>query len=364
MGTTQFRRSTAQSLDALTGQSGRTFRGFSLYLVLVYSVLFGLGFDSKLGAEEWASEDAMESELVNSMLSDFADYVAERDQPIKKDSLSQVGAGDPRPGTDIDDLFRNDPVDRPALPSTGGIFDPGAGYGGGFGSGGFSTISARQGAPYLLAMESLYQTLNFYGVKHYLEKTPTSVDFRIVESKSGYFTKLNRLDVAFALREFSRYFTAHLCNDASIDNFYKALSQVPAEEIGMRFKYDMAWALLGNFLPRQPNSTYIIGTKWAALGKIINSSKTFSANTNEGKELQKWTGLISDMMNLLQGLNTMMCFVDIRTKPKDEIRKRIVIKKILEMEKNLNAIYAPMKQMIEDAKKMGAAEQLSYIRQE
>jgi len=333
-------------------------RTAAVYSIFIYSIVGSFG-QATLRAEQLVSEDAMEAEMVNSTLSDFADYVSEREA----NDRDQRGP-EPRPGTDLDDLYGRDPVDRPALPSNGGIFDPGAGSTGGSYGGGYSSYSARQGAPYLIAMESLYQTLKFYGVKHYLEKTPTSVDFKVIESKSGYFTKLNRLDVAFALREFARYFTAHLCNDPSIDNFYKALSQVPSEEIGLRFKYDMAWTLLGNFLPKQPNSVYVIGTKWSALGKIINSSKTFSATTNEGKELQKWSGLISDVMNLLQGLNSMMCFVDTRTKPKDEIRKRIVVTKNLGMEKNLNAIYDPMRQMIEDAKKLGAAEQLSYIRQD
>jgi hypothetical protein len=215
-----------------------------------------------------------------------------------------------------------------------------------------------------MAMEALYQTLNFYGVKHYLERTPASVDFKIIESKSGFFTKLNRLDVAFGLREFSRFFAAHLCNDPSMDNFYKALSQVPTEEIGLRFKYDMAWALMGNLLPRQPNSAYVVGTRWAALGKIINGSKTFGASTNEGKELQRWGGIITDVIGLLSGLNSLMCFVDIRPKAKEEIRKRIVVTKLLDMERDLNSHYGPLKQLIDDAAKIGAAEQLDYIRSE
>jgi hypothetical protein len=320
-----------------------------------------------LRAETLIQEDSLEREEVDFLITSFDHYVKKREAFATQEAVAQgreaFDPPTPRPGTDLDDLYGEDPVNRPSLPGST-PFDPGPGgsYGGGFGTG--IGLNSRQGAAYLIAMESMYQTLNFYGVKHYLEKTPASVDFKIIESKSGYFTKLNRLDVAFGLREFARYLTAHLCNDPSIDNFYKALSQVPAEEIGLRFKYDMAWALMGNFLPRQPNSTYVIGTRWSALGKIINTSKTFGANTNEGKELQKWGGIISDIVGLLGSLNSLMCFVDIRPKPKEEIRKRIVLTKLLNMERDLNAHYGPLKQLIDDAKKLGAAEQLNYIRAE
>lgn len=341
---------------------GRTLRRSRAYLrTILGASVFLFSISAHVVGALAEDLDSMASAAVDQVLLDYADFLDGQNAGESFVLSEQVDPPLPRPGTDIDDLYGEEPVNRPPLPTDPGSFNPGIPPG--YGYGGYNpTLSSRQGATYLIGMKSLYQTLNFYGVTHYIERTSLGVEFKIIESKSGYFKNLNRLDVAFALREFSRYLTAHLCNDPSVDNLYKVFSQVSDEEIGLRFKYDMAWALMGNFLPRQPNATYLIGTRWAAFGKLINSSKSLGTNSNEGKELQRWTLLLSDVMGLLQTLNSLMCFVDIRPKPKDEIRKKIVVTKLLDMDRDLNNIYEPLRQLVDDARAMGASSQLEYVR--
>jgi len=196
--------------------------------------------------------------------------------------------------------------------------------------------AARHGASFIVALEVLYQTLNFYGVKHHLERSGNNIQFKIIESKRGYFQHLDRISVTFALQEFSRYLNAHMCNTPTVENYYRVFSQVPAEEIGLRFKFDMAWALLGNHLPREPNKAFTIGTRWAALGNILNNSTTLRSQVDDKDELNRWANMITDIINVLQHLNRLMCFIDVRPKPKDEIVKRIVINKILGFDRDLS----------------------------
>lgn len=227
-------------------------------------------------------------------------------------------------------------------------------------------MSTKNGASEKLAIEVLFQTLNFYGVSHVVEKKGTQVNFQVIQSKYGYFTNLTKLDVAYAIREFARFFTAYLCGQANMQNFYKAFAQVPAEEIGLRFKYDMAWALLGNSLPKEPNQVQSLGTKWKALQQILATTsalKTGESASAQGKELRSWAGAISDVVNILGRLNKLMCFVDIRPNPKDELKKRVVVGKILEMEKKVNERYNQYKDLLDQVQKEAKAAQLNAVRQ-
>jgi hypothetical protein len=165
-----------------------------------------------------------------------------------------------------DDTTIPDPF--PTDPSQPGGIDPNFDWGSLDPSG--SLVARKNGSAERLGAYVLLQTLKFYGVKHYYKKDGARTDFKIIESKNGYFKSLTKLDVAYAIREFGRFITAHLCGQATPENFYRLFSQIP--QVGMRFKYDMAWALLGNNLPKEPNAIYRMGTRWTALNKIITDS--------------------------------------------------------------------------------------------
>jgi hypothetical protein len=256
---------------------------------------------------------------------------------------------DPRTGNPIDTDFPVDPIDQP--------YDPVNNYG-------YLTygVSTRNGSAERLALEVLFQTLSYYGVAHIAEKKGAQIEFKILKSKFGYWNNLTKLDIAFAIREFSRYITAHLCGMTTMENFYRAFAQVPIEEIGLRFKYDFAWALMGNSLPKEPNQMMMISTKWKALQQILTASATFQSSKIEAKELKTWATSISDVVNILGRLNKLMCYVDIRPNPRDEIRKRIVVTKFLEMERRLNEHYSDYKEIIDAAQKSGRTSQLNALR--
>jgi hypothetical protein len=257
-----------------------------------------------------------------------------------------------------DTEFPTDPVDQQPWDQTGDFFP-------------FPT-STRSGSSEKVALEVLFQTFTFYGVAHIVEKRGSQVDFRVLKSKYNYFTDTTKLDVAYAIREFARYLNAHLCGQPTMENFYRAFAQVPAEEIGLRFKYDMAWALLGNSLPREPNQIMKLGTKWKALDQILSTTTTLRPSASSGdstssvsgqlKELKAWTTSLRDVVNVLTRLNKLLCYVDIRPNPKDELKKRVVVGKILEMGRHLNERYSEYKEILDQATKQGKAEQLSTLR--
>lgn len=251
---------------------------------------------------------------------------------------------------DIGDLFPSDPVSRPVFGDNQSTFP-------------FPSLNNRQGAAFLVSMEVLYQTLQFYGVVHYLERTGNRIEFKVIESRSGHFRNLTNVDIAFALREMARYLTAHLCNNPSIENFYQAFIQVPPEEIGLRFKYDMAWALLGNYLPREPNAMFLMGTRWKALDKILNGTRMLNSPDMDARELRNWASFMSDIIGVVGELNKLMCFVDITPVAREELKKRSVVNKLLRMQTRLEDSYANYKNILEEAAVIGRQEQLNRIRE-
>jgi len=260
----------------------------------------------------------------------------------------------PGGGTGYDDGFGGDPRDNPnpyPYPDvdTTGLDLP--------------FITRKSGAAELLALEALYQTLMYYGVVHIVEKKGTRRDFKIIESRSGYFKDLTSLDIAFAIRAFSLYVVAMLCNDPSQANFAKMLSQVKPEEIGLRFKYDMAWALLGNYLPREPNEVMKLGTKWKALNQVLGSTRSLGTyNKEQVGTLKTWATSIGDVVNILSRLNKLMCYVDIRPDPREEIKKRMVTRGLLDMKKRLDERYADLKDLVDAVAKEGKKEQLDTLK--
>lgn len=261
--------------------------------------------------------------------------------------------------------FPTDPTDsQPYDPTTGSDYFP------------FPSTS-RTGASEKVALEVLFQTFMFYGVTHILEKKGTQIDFKVIRSKYNYFTDITKIDIAYAIREFARYLNAHLCGQATMQNFYRAFAQVPAEEIGLRFKYDMAWALLGNSLPREANQVMKLGTRWKALDQILSTTSVLRTPSSEptdigsapiGKaggqirELRSWATSIRDVVNVLTRLNKLLCYVDIRPNPKEELKKRVVVGKILEMGRRLTERYSEFKELLDQVNKQGKSEQISNIR--
>ena len=266
------------------------------------------------------------------------------------------------------DPYNPDPVDTPIgtdLPT----YDPGMEfpYGG---------TTSKRGVTDKIALEVLYQTLEFYGVKHQLSKTGTIITFKILKSESGYFSNLTKLDIAYALREFSGYLAAQLCNEVNYQNVYAMFTQVPKEEIGLRFKYDMAWALFGNALPKEPNNIMKLGTRWAALERILSNSKILTSDSGavemdaEGapkvSAMKSWMISIKDIVGVLVGLNKLMCFVDVRPNPKEELKKRVVVKKILEMERDMLARYKDIAvgEIVKQARQEGQSAQLDALKED
>lgn len=230
-----------------------------------------------------------------------------------------------------------------------------------FGSIGGGMSIPRYGASFIVAMEVLYQTLNFYGVEHTMTRKGNTIEFKVIHSAKGNFQYVDNTSVAFALHEFSRYLNAHMCNQPTIENFYKVFAQVPPEEIGLRFKYDMAWALLGNYLPRQPNASFTIGSKWAALGKILDSSSTFRGQVENDKELTHWSNLMADLLGIVQELNRMMCYIDIRPRPIHEIKKRIALDNVIGLERKLASNYERYSQIVDLAEEEGTRQKLERM---
>ncbi len=323
-------------------------RFFKIFLLVAMSVTNILGYEFSARAQEFSNDKASASaaaedqRLIDAYVVYF-DTVSRQRQLAESDGLNQVPGDDvfnPIPG----DGFPTDPSDEPYYPDYGNWYP-------------FPT-SSRSGLADRLAMEVLFQTLNFYGVSHYVEKKGTQVQFKIAKSVNGYFTKLNNTDIAYAIREFSKYIVAHMCNQPTTENFYRMFSQIPREEIGLRFKYDMALALLGHQLPKEPNSIYRVGGQWAAIDKILNSNKN-----NQDPELKNLFGMVRTVISFLTNLNKVNCFsLDIRPVPKDEIKKRIVAKNFLEMEKDLNERYEPYKEILNQARREGQATQIEAIK--
>ncbi len=344
------------------------------------SVMIGLTFTiARVQAEETPTEVTPQEEVASPRLEAASNqFIRDVDRYLRKRSEQQregvrlLGVPDDViiPGTGSDG-FPQDPSDGPLDPvDTGNPTDQGTDYPGtdypvyDDSNYPYPVFNRRSGAAERLALETLYQTLNFYGVVHIVEKTGTRIEFKILKSKNGYFTSLTKLDIAYAVREFARYITAHLCNDGSADNFYKVFAQVSDEEIGLRFKYDMAWALLGNMLPKEPNSMMKLGTRWAALNQILNGGLFKNGSTTEeNKEIKGIVSTMGELVGFLGRMNKMMCYVDIRPVPKDELKKRVVIHKFLEMEKRLNERYGALKDILKEVEKEGKKAQLSSLQE-
>jgi len=324
----------------------------ALNLLILFTI--SIGFT----AQAWASH--METDIpedVDGFVMDLAFHSTNRNLVFQTqktgvskkasliDSTFLKGPGDDE---DPDDVYQSDPINKPirydgSLP----LPLPGSSY--------------NSGTAYIVGLEVLYQTLQYYGVTALIQSKNGRIEFEVVESRSGHFKYLNKLDVAFALMQFSRYLQALLCDDPSMENFYIAFTQVPVEEIGFRFKSEMAWALLGNLLPRDLTSNFIVGRRWSSLGKLA-ASLINTQGSEEGRTAAAMTRSVDDLVKFMMEFNKLLCFVDIRPKPKEALRHRISVNKVLELARIEDERYGLMKELIDQAKAAGEKEQLDYIR--
>jgi len=299
-------------------------------------------------------------EMIDQINLDFAHYYQKRQRQEIESELNQtskedvrmnlMGDEEPTP-EDIDKYFQNDPSNKPIQ------------YDGSFSFPFPSAGSSTRGAAYIIAQEVLFQTLQFYGVVPLIRVVDSKLEFKILESKSGYFKNLSKLQVAYALREFARFLNAHLCSDASQENFYKAIIiQVPIEQIGIRFKNDMTWALLENPLPRDPNSSFLLGRKWSALGKLLGSSTVVREQAEKKSDIEEVLSRLTDIVGLIQGLDRIMCFVDIIPKAKVELRKRLVNKALLDLIRKMEDRADGLEELYRQAAEEGVDEMLESVR--
>lgn len=304
-----------------------------------------------------------DNEKVEELLDFAANYLATRSRTqelakalTRKNNSVEISEmaffqdGDTPP--DLDDIFSPDPINRP-IPYDGSLGFPG-----------LPSYSSKMGAAYTVAIEVLFQTLDFFGVDALIPVDKNQREFRVIHSKSGYFTNLTRVDVASALTTFARYLNAYLCNDVNMENFYKALIvQVPIEEIGFRFKYDMAWALLGNDLPKNSQEVQQLGKRWKILQELLQKGQSISSEgAEQKKEMTSWLGMMTDVVGILDGLNKLSCFVDIRPRPKEELRKRLVVTKLLELVRKATDRYnSQLQKLLERAKQEAESSDLENV---
>lgn len=303
--------------------------------VSVMSLVSSLALLSLVGQSTlWSQEREFEvyfsdSDPISEIMKDLEALFSQRAK-LDEAKKSFYAQGLRPSGDEFDDVFPPNPISRPLIPSSRSPY-PG--------------FIPTHGAAYLVAMEVLYQTLEYYGVKHYFGKKGSRVEFEVISSKDNYFGSLDSAQVAFALREFSRYLTSHTCNDPSIENFSKMFAQIPLEELGLRFKFDMAWALMGNYLPKEANSIYQMSQKWSVINQAATGQRSLPAQ--DGQSLSQYLTFITDAINFLQAMNRSNCFVDISIDPREEILKRVTVKKFLNLERSLFERYAENYEIIQ-----------------
>lgn len=336
-----------------------------LYLVAAVLVVTSIFPINRVRADDESLTEAQEEQLSHftEALGKHLDKAA-FDEARGLSLMDQMGGPDVivTPGNGSDDGYGGDPRDNPTpypYPDvdTTGLDLP--------------FVSRKSGAAELIASKVLYQTLMFYGVVHIIEKQGSKKTFKIVQSKSGYFKSLTSLDIAFAIRAFSLYIVGLLCNDPSQMNFARLIQQVKPEQLGLRFKYDMAWALLGNYLPREPNDMFKLGTRWKGLSQIFQTTRTLNmpagssgtgASSGTVAEMRNWVTSLGDVVNIVTRLNRLMCFVDVRPDPREEIKKRMLTNALLTMDKELTENYADIKDLVDQVEKESKASKVDELK--
>jgi hypothetical protein len=243
------------------------------------------------------------------------------------------------------------------------------------------TMRLKNDGLQILATEVLFQTLTYFKVKHVFGQiAPTSWGFKVVEPVEGApFQDLDSRAVVYAVRQFRKYMAGLLCHEP---NPARMLAMMNRFQLGERFRWDMAWALLGNDLPENPNRFMRFGPKWkrftAAVDGIENGSLMKLRNlrgdvTNldpqaavqamgiaqpqrvrMGFIAREVVGIIQLVGDVIMELLNLLCFTDLSVDQKKEFEKRDSVYKLLQIKKSVYERYNPLKHVLEELAKEAA----------
>jgi hypothetical protein len=238
----------------------------------------------------------------------------------------------------------------------------------------------------ILATEVLMQTLDFFKVKHVfgkLKSKPNTFAFKVIDPVDGQpYQDLDSDTVIYAIKQFRKYVIGLLCNqpDAS-----RVLAMINKYDVGTRFRWEMAWALLGNDLPDAPNKYMAFGVKWrkfsAAMDGIENGSVMRVRNAfggqstidpggwslppttpapsipgaSAGSSLSKVGFVAREVVSILRlvgdiasAILDLVCVSDLSTNQKKEADTQSVVYKLLDIKKKVNDRYGPLMPILDD----------------
>jgi len=251
-------------------------------------------------------------------------------------------------------------------------------------------MQLKDDAVQILAVEVLYQTLSFFKVKNVFGKIPNkgnTYGFKVLNALEGQpYQDLDTEGVIYAIKQFRKYVIGLLCNQP---NPSRVLAMMNSFDVGKRFRWDMAWALMGNDLPDAPNKYMTFGVKWrkfsAAMDGIENVSVMRVRNAAGGftqiggefgglsggaqgagqvgagqggagasgvikagliaKEIVGAIRLVGDLVSALLDL---VCVSDLSVNQAKEQQKQEVIYKLLEVKKRAYDHYGPLRPILEE----------------
>lgn len=214
-----------------------------------------------------------------------------------------------------------------------------------------SSGTKTSGAANIIATKILLETLKYYGVRYSLTKNQRGdLQFKVIESKRGYYLSLTNDKIAYAVKEMSGFLVGQMCNDPSPENLYKLFVQVPPGKLGVRFMYDMAWALLENSLPKDPSKMLALNSKWKVLADVINESGPLLEN----EKLSNISRVITTVLNSLYKLGKLRCIVDVTPDPRYEYVKRNVVNQLLKLQREIDTRPDNIPDVVNEAEKKGA----------
>ncbi len=225
----------------------------------------------------------------------------------------------------------------------------------------------------ILASEVLYQTLTFFKVKHVFVKLQTGAyGFRVVDPvKDANYQDLKTDQVVAAIKEFRKYVINLLCDNPDPS---RVLAMMNRYEVGIRFRWDMAWALLGNKLPEASNKYMRFGPKWEAFSAGIteverqaNSRRTTLEESSGGRSQPVATGkpsvgyLANEAVGIIRLIGDtasqilqLFCVSDLSINAKLENEKQLVVYRLLSVKSQLKGRYAPLQAVIDEMNKEAA----------
>jgi hypothetical protein len=240
----------------------------------------------------------------------------------------------------------------------------------------------------ILATEVLMQTLDFFKVKHVfgkLKNKPNTFGFKVIDPVDGQpYQDLDTDTVVYAIKQFRKYVIGLLCNqpDAS-----RVLAMINKYDVGQRFRWEMAWALLGNDLPDAPNKYMRFGVKWrkfsAAMdgienGSILRVRNAFGGQssvdpggwaipqagapsipvpggTGIGSSLAKVGFIAREVVSIIRlvgdvasGILDLFCVSDLSTNQKHEADTQSVVYKLIDLKKKATDRYGPLMPILDD----------------